>query len=186
MRYALAWIALTAALGQQPAKEGSPPTGSMSGTVTEAVTGKPLADVDVYVRRAPKPELHTVTDSQGRYSVHDIEPGDPTVSVQAKLADRPGPPGAGSSRRVRLAPAQELTGVDFHLRTFAQISGKVVDHNKEPVPGVTVFLVSREYLLGTLRYVFAAASRTVGTTSLPMRSTSANHSARVSAFQITV
>jgi hypothetical protein len=42
----------------------------------------------------------------------------------------------------------------------AEISGKVIDQNKEPVPDIDVFLVAREYTLGTLRYVFAGGART--------------------------
>jgi hypothetical protein len=41
-----------------------------------------------------------------------------------------------------------------------QISGKVVDQNKEPVVGISVFLVAREYFHGALRAVFAGAGYT--------------------------
>src|SRR5260370_4354148 len=42
----------------------------------------------------------------------------------------------------------------------AEISGKILDQNKEPVPGLSVLLIAREYSLGALRYVFASAAQT--------------------------
>ena len=57
-------------------------------------------------------------------------------------------------------PGQELTGVDFGMVIQGRISGKVVDQNREPVVGIAVFLVAREYSHGALRAVFAGAGNT--------------------------
>jgi hypothetical protein len=46
--------------------------------------------------------------------------------------------------------------VDIHLVIYGRVRGKVVDQNKEPVPGVRVILVAREYFFGALRAVFTS------------------------------
>jgi hypothetical protein len=64
------------------------------------------------------------------------------------------------TKLVTLSAGLELTGVDFLIRGNAEISGKILDQNKEPVPGLSVRLIAREYSLGALRYVFASAAQT--------------------------
>lgn len=55
----------------------------------------------------------------------------------------------------------DVENIDFLVLVDGTISGKVLDENKEPVPGVMVRLVSREYYLGNLGYHYAAfAART--------------------------
>jgi hypothetical protein len=101
-----------------------------------------------------------VTDQQGRYVIRDVAPGQ--IRISANAPDTSGRTGFGpyDTRQVTLAPGQELAGVDFRLVIQGQISGKVVDQNNEPVVGISVFLVAREYSYGALRAVFAGAGNT--------------------------
>src|SRR5260370_8111305 len=67
--------------------------------------------------------------------------------------------GARVTKLVSLSAGQELTGIDLLMRGHAQISGKILDENKEPVPGVSARLIARDYALGALRYVFAGGAQ---------------------------
>jgi hypothetical protein len=77
-------------------------------------------------------------------------------------------------RRVTIEAGRERTGVDFHARLEAAISGRVVDDQGAPLRGMRVVAVARqynvaegysgmrEYATGTLRYV---AKETASTNS---------------------
>jgi hypothetical protein len=104
--------------------------------------------------------VSSVTDSEGRYTLPGLDPGRLRVTANGKGPGGISGFGAYAARLVSLNAGQELTAIDFHLRTHGEISGKVVDQNKEPVPGIRVFLVAREYFRGALRYVYAGAAST--------------------------
>jgi len=135
----------------QTVPPSDPPKASISGVVRDAGTANPMADVEVY---ASGRQLETKTDSQGRYALRDLAPG--TYRVQA-LA---GPMGPSHVRVINLLAGQQLDSVDFYLHAFGEISGKVLDEDKEPVPGIAVFLIAREYSNGSLRHVFAGMAHT--------------------------
>jgi hypothetical protein len=145
---------------QNKNQDEAPKPGSIAGTVTAGAGGPPMKDVEVYVRGNTPQAKMAVTDQQGRYTIRDVAPGQLRISANA-----PGPSGRvgfgpSDTRQVTLAPGQELAGVDFRLVIQGQISGKVVDQNNEPVVGISVFLVAREYSYGALRAVFAGAGNT--------------------------
>ena len=131
-------------------------TGTVSGVVRDRGTGTPLADADLFATNGAARAVETTTDSQGRYTLRGLNPG--TVRITARRLERGVAP--SSTRVVTLAPQQELTSIDFLIRGNAEISGKVIDQNKEPIPGISVMLVAREYNLGAMRYVFANVTRT--------------------------
>jgi hypothetical protein len=157
-------FALTLCLGivfSQETKPPAPPAlGSISGVVTVTGTGAPIEGVELYVGRATPKPVRAVTDSAGRYELRGVEPG--RVQVQALAPAANGRIGFGprAERQVNLLPGQELTSFDFRIVLHGEISGRVVDQNKEPVPDITVLLVSREYVSGRLRAVFTSAGNT--------------------------
>jgi len=160
----LTLLLLCAAAGAQespkPAEE-TPKTGSLSGIVTMAGTGAPMKDVHVSVRPNSPQEKMAVTDSNGRYSLRDIAPGSLRVLAAAPDASgRVGGFGPNASKQFTLAPGQEIANLDFQIVIPGRITGKVVDQNNEPVVGLSVYLVSREYVHGALRAVFAGAGAT--------------------------
>jgi hypothetical protein len=133
-------------------------TGSISGVVKDAGTGTPLPGLEMFVTRSSdtvKPSAKATTDSQGRYTLRGLAPGSYRVHAAAFKEGR-----LYAFKNVTLGGGQELTAIDFSLQTFGEILGKVLDENKEPVPGMMVLLVVREYKLGTLRHVYAGAATT--------------------------
>jgi protocatechuate 3,4-dioxygenase beta subunit len=130
----LAVVALAAAQDQ-----GEP--GSIRGVVRGEAGGQPLAGVDVRAGR-----IETRTDSAGRYSLTGVPPGRRQVIVGMKSRSAP----VFGAKTVTLLPGQEVS-LDFSLPVKGTISGKVFDHNDEPLPGVEVALMAREYGAGMVR-----------------------------------
>jgi hypothetical protein len=153
----LSWALASA---QDKPADAAPKPGSIAGTVTAGAGGLPMKDVEIYVRRNTPQESMVLTDSQGRYVVRDVAPGQLRISANAPDSSGRAGFGPNASRQIVLAPGQELTGVDFPMVIQGRISGKVVDQNNEPVVGISVFLVAREYSYGALRAVFAGAGST--------------------------
>ena len=141
-------------------QDAAPKLGRIAGTVTAGSGGPPMKDVEIYVRRNTPQEKMAVTDQQGRYAIRDVAPGQMRVSANAPDSSGRAGFGPNAARQITLAPGQELTGVDFRMVIQGRISGKVVDQNNEPVVGISVFLVAREYSHGALRAVFAGAGST--------------------------
>src|ERR1700722_15619037 len=109
-----------AAIAQDPPP--GPTQGSIAGTVADSGTNAPMAEVDVYVNRGSQKELHAVTDAQGHYAIRGVDAGQYSVS-----ATGPSPVGRGfganATGQVSLGAGQELASIDFHLVSYASLSG---------------------------------------------------------------
>ncbi|HLK62847.1 MAG TPA: carboxypeptidase regulatory-like domain-containing protein [Bryobacteraceae bacterium] len=138
---------------QDPNAPKGPAPGSIRGTVTDAGSGAPMPEAEVYVNNTT-PQMSTVTDTQGHYQLRGLEARRYRVTANAPSANGRNGFGPSQTRQVELLPGQDLDGFDFHIVLPGQISGRVVDQNKEPVPGIAVYLVVREYVAGALRAVF--------------------------------
>lgn len=134
--------------------------GSISGVVLDAATGAPMPKVslsvdtgirlvnDVLLMSRDSKRITATADAQGRYKLSELPGGQYRVSATGGQTCRD----SYITRDVNLNPGQDLTGADFRLSACGMISGKVLDENKEPLPGITVFLVDSEYFMGTLRH----------------------------------
>jgi hypothetical protein len=140
---ALVFLLTASALAQtaQTTPE-KPRPASISGVVREAASGKPLPDARVVVGNR---DISDAADAQGRYTLRDVPPGQYTIYAFD-------PTGAMAQARVTVAPGQDLASIDLRISRLGAIAGRVVDENKEPVPGVGVFLIDRSYALGELAY----------------------------------
>jgi len=148
-------------LAQDKADAPPPAKGTISGAVYVAGTNTPMKDVEVYANRGNPQGGSAITDALGHYVIKDVTPGQVRISaVGADTFGRRGGFGPTSQRQINLAPGQDLANIDFHLLVHGRITGHVVDQNKEPVVGVTVYLVVREYSHGKLRAFFAGAGNT--------------------------
>ena len=126
-----------------------PPLGSVSGLVQDQ-SGSPLQGVEV---RASPGKLEAITDASGRYEFHDLRPGRYRVLALHNLP-------VVKTKIVTLAAGQDLASIDFRFENLGEISGQVLDENGDPVPGVRVYLIGREYQHGRLRYTFRGSADT--------------------------
>jgi Carboxypeptidase regulatory-like domain len=157
--------AVNAAIAQSPAPP-PPVNASISGVVKDANSGKPLpnymvsTDVNAtwvdnaILTSSATRRRQVMTDDNGRYKLSDLTPGPYRVH-----ANNPQSFGHEVTRSVTL-PGSDLDGIDFSFIAEGSISGRVVDDNREPAPGMTVFLITREYYLGTLGYFLRSSATT--------------------------
>ncbi|MGD0870473.1 MAG: carboxypeptidase regulatory-like domain-containing protein [Bryobacteraceae bacterium] len=147
--------------------QGTVPTNSaVSGVVKDRTTGQPLANYtvstwsgatyigDTMIQTQATKNVQATTDSSGRYKLLDLPPGE--HRIEARDAQRFGP---GVTRHITTAGV-DIEGIDFLVKLDGTIKGKVVDENKEPVPGMTISLVSREYFMGNVGYYIKGHGRT--------------------------
>ncbi len=125
--------------------------GTITGAVKEAGTGVPIADYLVAISR----DVKTRTDSQGRYTLRGVPPGTHRIHAACPKHEH-----GDISKVVTLAAGQNLTSIDFAPHGFGRISGRVLDENREPVPGMMVLAMARQYQLGASRYVYAKLAKT--------------------------
>jgi len=155
-------LSCVGAVAQEPtAVPPDPPKlGVISGTVVVAGTGVPMKGVQVSIGRGAQARTAT-TDAGGHYTLRDIAPGMLRVVATGPDANgRVGGFGPNAARQISLAPGQELSTVDFQMILPGRITGRVVDQNKEPVPGMSVVLVMREYTYGASRAYIAGLATT--------------------------
>jgi hypothetical protein len=145
-------LVLTASLAQ-PQSDSDTQKGSIKGTIWNAATEAPMAEVQVSVF-GPK-QLKVVTDAQGTYRLIDLPAGAYHLYVR-----KPDPNGPDGTRKLTLGPGENLSSIDFHLKPSASIAGRITDQNKEPVAGIMVLLITKAYSSGALRDVFASAATT--------------------------
>jgi hypothetical protein len=151
----------TVLLAQSKADAPPPPKGTISGTVLVAGTDKAMAGVEVSANRGTPQAGSAITDALGHYVIKDVTPGQ--VRLAATTIDAVGRRsgfGPNSQRLINLAPGQDLANIDFHVLVYGRIAGHVMDQNKEPVVGATVYLVTREYSYGKLRAFFTGSVNT--------------------------
>jgi len=117
--------------------------GSISGTITDSVTGAPLAG------GVGLGDKTVFADERGHYKIDDLPPAQYRWSAVPLQGDR----GHGDSplRVITLHPGEALT-VDFQLEPLAHIYGKVLDRDDKPVAGVQVRGVMLAYWDGNLQY----------------------------------
>jgi 5-hydroxyisourate hydrolase-like protein (transthyretin family) len=152
-------------------------TGSISGTVTNAQTGAPIANVPVAVFNTAKgePEAILTTNASGVYTASGLPPGTYAVAavpseddldyVDEFFDDIQSPFGITLSEVIdatvlTLTSGAALTNIDFALDQRGQVSGTVTDAAGQAVQNATVFAVARN---GTAEgRVFAGNARVVG------------------------
>ncbi len=148
----LAIFAIVLLFAGVAAAQDTPPTASIGGQLINVATGQPIPGADVSYWVGSK-EVDTKTDDAGRYKFTGLTPGAGHIKAEAPMPSMPGF-GASARRYLTLAAGQDLTGIDVRIRPYGEISGKVLDENKEPIPGMPVYLLAREYSSGSLRYIY--------------------------------
>lgn len=130
---------------------------TIRGVVRDAADGQPIPEYVVTAilpgSSASQQPPSARTDAQGRFSISGMPPGQYTLSI-----------GSGrtlpvASRTVTVA-GDDVDSLDIRITAEGRVSGRVLDEFKEPVPNMTVFLISREYYRGAVQYVMRASTAT--------------------------
>ena len=130
-------------------QSGVPP-GSIYGRVTDQSTNQPLAGVSVYTSYYFW-RISAVTDGDGRFVLPGLGQGQYAVKATSGTVWATGV--------VALRSGRDRAAVNFRL-PFGAISGTVLDYLRRPAPGISVFLIQGQYLLGELRYTLAGVTTT--------------------------
>ena len=142
---------------QHPATEQQEvPKATLRGRVYARATGAPLKRAHLTLVPASRPadRVEATTDEQGVYEFRNVEHGTYTLQcirngyVRASYGQK-GPNQPPVSLTVR--PGQELKDLDFHLIRGGVISGRVLDADGEPLSGVQVQVLARQYMRGQVR-----------------------------------
>jgi hypothetical protein len=158
------------------------PKGSIEGTVVSSTTNQSVAGAQITAnrtqltpdlaaamsagliagfasRQAPPPaNLTGTTDSNGRFVLHDVDPG---TYVLRATADGYARQQVGSSRYgkadtmlpVTVNPDGSAANVVFHLMPAGNVNGRVTGPNGEPLVGMEVTLLHPSYSIGGHRNV---------------------------------
>lgn len=115
------------------------------------LNGKPAPSTLVTLTAAGAVIQHCETDAAGRYSFNDVPPGQVSLAFKGTSANM--------MRTVRLLSGQRHI-VNIDVDEPGRISGRVTDENKNPLPGITVRAIPREYAYGALRYLASSGTQT--------------------------
>ena len=147
----LVCIVSLAAFAETSKVEGN---GSVEGIVSNVATGDPVRSAKVYLCSVPKDEkviprcLPTDADSDGKFVFTGRPGGHYTVQGEAPgfLPDSIVLDGSGS-REFDLAAGSVRT---VHLRLWPEgtITGRIVDEEARPMPGISVAAIGERYSLG--------------------------------------
>lgn len=118
-----------------------PAAGSIAGVVRDDLTHAPLADVPVSAGG-----VTGTTDLQGRFVFQHIAPGRHWISVYDERR------ALSSGVYAVVGAGQEVVGVESRVKPGGAISGKVVDRDQKPWPGVSVLLLEKKFEFGQLAY----------------------------------
>ncbi len=176
--------------GSLPPRPGQPPfpgrssdmqagdeaTGVISGRVTDAGTGAPIAGATVrYNDTGPRPVLTpdaaaaaanrvlAITNASGQFVLRDVPPGQYTIVAEAAgylRGAHGGESDRGPSRVVVLDRDGRIVDADVQLWQAAAISGVVVDDIGEPAVEAEVRALRRGFSHGRARFTAAGSART--------------------------
>lgn len=153
--------------------------GSISGTITDGVTGEPLAAAKV-TARDQLGFVKTTTDSNGSYEFGGLSDGDYTVVASAGCHREMIYPGAAcvngdlygcpsdQATPVHVETEVDNTGIDIALPPLGSISGRVTDSlSGAPLPATTVEVVPPGYSGGSTSTTDAGGRYRIGCLGLP-------------------
>ena len=149
--------------GAPPRSAELPNTGTaaLSGVVTDATTGQPIAGAVVSLSSVARGSFlrtpRMTTDSKGRFVFVSLPGGDDYVVTATTFGYASGGYGRTSpddtTVRIRLADAQWMGEANVRLWKLGAIGGRVTDERGEPMVGVAVRLFGMRNISGRARLV---------------------------------
>ncbi len=137
--------------------------GLIVGRVVDGVEASGVSGAIVTLTLAGFTPLRVQADSDGRFAFRGLPKGSFSISTSrhgyvdgAAGRTRPGGPG----RSVTLTDDQRMGDVDIPMWRFAAITGIVLDENNEPLVGVQVRVLRRDYVAGRRRLTMGATDTT--------------------------
>ncbi len=120
------------------------PPGTITGTVTDAVTTNPIEGASVSVFSGQTFIANALTDAMGKYTIPDLEPGQYTVIARAGTTYQTASQGA-------TVIGGMTTTVDFALQLNpGAIAGTVTNtFNGKPIPGTAISVYSNLTVIGS-------------------------------------
>jgi hypothetical protein len=136
--------------------------GVISGQIVDATTGRTLSRVAVRLRgRGVARTL--LTDERGRFSFADVPPGDFSISA-TKSGFFDGAYGkrraGGNGMAYSLLPGLSAPDLKIELFKAGAVSGFVFDEGGEPIIGVRVVALKRQFVAGEWRFVGSGSELT--------------------------
>ena len=145
--------------------------GAVEGTVTDAVSGRPVANVRVTLQQASRTQYQTTTDWQGHFAIEEVKPG---VYLPSYFS-QDYPPWTDTLQKIQVTVGDPVK-LDARLMPFATVSGRVLDSRGEPVPGARIELAAPARLnsgntdeKGKFTFHFGMAAGVYTLSVLPMR-----------------
>ena len=167
----LAVLSLSLQASQQ---NQAPPTGAISGVVTDAVTRQPLSGAIVTLELDKRPERQSMlrppplgrqlTDSKGRFVFRQLPASDSFKITTTKLGYFDGGYGKKTAdapvAHIVLADGQWISDVTVEMTRPGAIVGAVVDERGEPVVGAYVRALQEMHVAGRPHYASGPIGRT--------------------------
>ena len=128
--------------------------GAISGIVTNRATGEPIRKAEVTVLDSHDAFGISITDSEGRFQVSSLPPGEYRVRVFHQGFERAAYGSRGPDRPgkiVTLAENEVRAGVPISLLPLGVITGVVLDEDGDPLPHAQVHLFRSAYHRGKQR-----------------------------------
>jgi hypothetical protein len=144
----------TRVTADEPIK-GGPPTFSISGTVLNSETSRPIVDVIVSARPQGVSSDRMAgirSGPDGHFAITGLAAGRYTI-LSEKAGFMAGSYGGGTGQPVTISGDLDIT---VRLVPWAVITGRITDPNHDPLIGATVQLLQAKILDGHLRLAVAA------------------------------
>jgi len=138
---------------------GGDDAASISGSVTNALSGEPLRRALVYLRRIDatpsatnvQVSKTTYTDAAGRFTIEGITPGKYRLSAERSgfLTASYGQRSAtGSGALMTIDAGQKMNDAAMRMSPHGVIAGRVLDEDGEPVVSANVQVMRQQYVQG--------------------------------------
>ena len=173
MRLCLFCLLLCASLGGQPAPDSATDAASRTAHIEGQVltqAGEPLRKVTVRLtlneNRRSNPVYYTdTTDGAGKFVFEDVIPGRYMLSAERtgyllQNYGARGPTNSTPGLVLTLAAGQSMKDLDFKLIPQGVITGRVIDADGDPMPGVDVWVSSMNRFRGKSQLSLRGAGRT--------------------------
>ncbi|HWB86923.1 MAG TPA: carboxypeptidase-like regulatory domain-containing protein [Bryobacteraceae bacterium] len=120
---------------------GSDTGSTVTGRVVDAESGTPIAGVRVVSGR-----IEAITGSDGSYRLVGLPAGRVKLAVPTNYLYPKDPLG---SRVVNLASDETKTDIELRIRRPGSLTGRLLDENAEPLPGIRVSLIGLREEIGS-------------------------------------